>query len=459
MKKIDNLKLTTATVGALLALISAGCAEKNKNKENKVKETTGVTTTLGTTETTQTTTYTQTLKTTGVKVTTLPTTTAKVVTTTLAPKYTQELTSKETYSTNVEVATLPTTTTEQPLETTVSTETTVVTEEQPLETTTEMSNRVTLEQLNYAYEYLSENDVKSYARMITAQEVVAITHYYKPDGSLTNEIEKNFDVKLSEQDKERYDTLFEKTSKAYEECEYLYETLDVENANKLFEELISNEEYLNIKDIIKVCAYAINGYMKCELITDPTKYIIEDNSIIFHNGIKMCNAFPATNETDVYEPFTVMNHFGVQSEDTTDEKEFMQSYGVSWLLPNLIRNLRVGMDTETSAYYIFTQQGLVNEYDKFFKNIFDTYGVVSWESEYMLDERGNKNPIYFVYDENKVKYVCSTNSELYEMISCCDLLGTALRKADENKNFEYNFSELNEMIKLNKEKNIQKRIK
>ena len=153
----------------------------------------------------------------------------------------------------------------------------------------------------------TEPNERTRIRYMNVQDSYAMFSHYNIT-SLTQEIERNLHTNLTEEERLRYDTLFEKTKEKYKECLDLYELGNIEEFNRTIDEIMASKEYICLDDIIQMYAFAINGYEGNKIINNPKNYIIEENSIVI-DGIRINNVLPKHGYTDYTNPFTMLNYF------------------------------------------------------------------------------------------------------------------------------------------------------
>lgn len=290
--------------------------------------------------------------------------------------------------------------------------------------------KATQEQIDYVHEYLRENDFSSLIRMMNIQNTVQILKKCNINQNLTKEIENNFNTNLTENEKERYNTLFEKTIKKCEECEYLYEILQLDKANALFEELITNKEYINIDDAVLVYSKAVNNCFGQEIIKNPENYTFENNSIVI-DGIKINSVLPLYGIIDFSNPFEMFNHFYEESKGNSDKETInsIKSFTVKVFLLSIIRNIKIQYDDETNEFYTYTDFGLEEVLKNTNELIEENYEIVLWKYD-------DKNDLYIVYDKNGNLNICKKDSELEESILECEAIKKIVIESEINGSIE-----------------------
>jgi len=225
--------------------------------------------------------------------------------------------------------------------------------------------------------------------------------------SLTDEIRKNMNVELTEEQKQRYDTLLEKTLKKAEECKEYYESNDIDNFNISYNELCNSKEYINIDDLIEIYILAINKFYG-ENAINSKNYMIAENSIII-NGIKINNLREKQEMVDLRDPFTIINYYDVTEIYDEETMNLINSVQVKYALPTLIKNIRIGIDTNTNEFYTYSDAKLKQIIlDK--KQEINTFcDVTSWE--YDPNEQ-----TYIVYNKYGIGNKCKNDSYITNML-------------------------------------------
>ncbi len=296
----------------------------------------------------------------------------------------------------------------------------------------------------------TEPDERTNIRYMNVQDSYAMFSHYNIT-SLTQEIERNLHTNLTEEERLRYDTLFEKTKEKYKECLDLYELGNIEDFNRTIDEIMTSKEYICLDDIIQMYAFAINGYEGNKIINNPKNYIIEEDSIII-DGIRINNVLPKHGYTDYTNPFTMLNYFyenslGMSDEDTM---ELMNLYTVNIFLPYIIRDVRVGNNWETGEMYTYTNMGLEKVLSDSKARILNEYGVTNWDFNTVLHT-------YLVSDSEQNINICDNNSELYNLLENCDKIQDFNEASKIITYIGYNENKLRELFQkpYQKENNLQ----
>lgn len=294
----------------------------------------------------------------------------------------------------------------------------------------------------------TEPDENTYVRYMNVQDSYAMFSRYNMT-TLTQEIEKNLHTNLTEEERLRYDTLFEKTKEKYKECLDLYDSGNIEEFNKTIDEIITSKEYICLDDIIQMYAFAINGYEGSRIIDNPEDYVIEEDSIVI-DGIRINNILPKHGYTDYTNPFTMLNHFYENSLGMSDKNtmELMNLYTVNVFLPYIIRDVRVGKNWQNNEMYTYTNMGLEKVLSDSKTRIFNEYGVTNWDFNTVLHT-------YLVSDNEQNINICDNNSELYNLLENCDKIQDFYEASKIITYIGYNNNTLKELLQKPYEKNLQ----
>ena len=225
--------------------------------------------------------------------------------------------------------------------------------------------------------------------------------------SLTQEIEEYIGIELTEEQKLRYDTLLENTQNKAEECKKYYESNDIDNFNISYNELCNSKEYINIDDLVEIYALAINK-LYGENVINNENHMIAENSIII-NGIRINNLREKQETVDLLDPFTIINYYDVTERYDKETMNLMNSLQVKVALPTLIKNIRIGIDTNTNEFYTYSDAKLKEIILNKKQEINTNCDVNSWE--YDIDEQ-----TYIVYNKYGVGNKCKNNSYITNML-------------------------------------------
>lgn len=231
--------------------------------------------------------------------------------------------------------------------------------------------------------------------------------YANSVNSLTEEINLYMNIELTEEQKQRYDTLLDKTLKKAEECKKYYGTFDNENFKKSYNELCNSKEYINIDDIVEIYALAINK-LYGEDVVNNENYMITDNSLII-NGMKINNLSEKQEAVDLLDPFTVINYYDMSEEYDKDTMNLMNSLQVKMALLSVIKNIRIGIDANTNELYTYSASKLSQTINNKKQEICENCDVYSWE--YDINEQ-----TYIVYDKYGIGNKCKNNSYITNML-------------------------------------------
>lgn len=257
--------------------------------------------------------------------------------------------------------------------------------------------------------------------------------------SLTDEIREYMNIELTEEQKQRYDTLLEKTLGKAEECKNYYEANDIISFNASYNELCRSKEYINIDDLIEIYVLAVNKFYG-ENVINSENYMITDNSLII-NGIKINNLTKKQEAVDVQNPFTIINYYDSNEKYDEETMNLMNSLQVKLALPTLIKNIRIGIDTNTNEFYTYSEASLKETILNKKQEISTNCDVTSWE--YDPNEQ-----LYIVYNKYGIGNKCKNNSYITNMLD--DIF--ELEQFQKNTDYCDNIEEIKDIINKEEQK-------
>jgi len=257
--------------------------------------------------------------------------------------------------------------------------------------------------------------------------------------SLTDEIREYMNIELTEEQKQRYDTLLEKTLSKAEECKNYYELNDIISFNASYNELCRSKEYINIDDLIEIYVFAVNKFYG-ENVVNSENYMITDNSLII-NGIKINNLTKKQEAVDVQNPFTIINYYDSNEKYDEETMNLMNSLQVKLALPTLIKNIRIVMDTNANEFYTYSEASLKETILNKKQEISTNCDVTSWE--YDPNEQ-----LYIVYNKYGIGNKCKNNSYITNMLD--DIF--ELEQFQKNTDYCDNIEEIKDIINKEKQK-------
>ena len=275
-----------------------------------------------------------------------------------------------------------------------------------------MSEEPKLEQTSDVQEE-KQLDQKSSERMAIIQESYEKLINSGVSNDLAYELIKR-GYNITEEEKERYYYLYDKTVEDYKSCKELYESFEVEKANITYEKLLKNEDLANMQDIIFVYAKAVNNAAQTEIINDYKNYKIEDGFIIIDN-VKISSILPQHDFNDYSNTFVLFN---CENQEAT-------SFEKTMFLISTIKDLQVEYNNETNEAYAYTMKGLRNSYNYAKGNIESKYEITSWY-------RDPVNNVYVASDVNGNRLPYNDNSEIGQAIKNCVEIKNIVVASDAN---------------------------
>ena len=380
-EKVEKSKEVSQDIKGIMDVIEE--ATKNKTETTPIVNET-------TTQTTQTTTH-----------TTTPTTTQTTISSSTRIESTKTSVSNQTTS-----SVSNQTTSSVPSQTTATSKTEIkkeqsLTQTTPTQTTQTSTQTTEVVRKKMDQNYFRYNDMQDVETLLDSTKITNLSEF----------IEEKMNVNLSEEQKERYDTLIEKTINRAKECQNAYIEGNIEEFEKIYDDITNNKEYICLDDIIEIYSIAVNKYYGENIINNPKNYVIGDNSITI-DGIKITNMLPKKEQIDFLDTFSLINYYYKDQQEMCDKQtiEKTNSLYTKIFLPLLINNIRIGRDINTDEIYSYTDNSMINLMNKKEDEIKKELNIESWNYD-------NKSDSFIVYDKENNINIYNNNSDIYEILN------------------------------------------
>ena len=276
----------------------------------------------------------------------------------------------------------------------------------------------------------TEINEKEFVKYMNVQDLYTnLTTYIYTNrvNTITDEIREYMNVELTEEQKERYDTLLEKTLEQTEKCIKFYEANDINNFKKTYDRLCTSSECINIKDLVEIYALAINKLYDEDLLTNEN-YNITDNSLII-DGVKINNIRKREDEVDTKDPFTVLNYYSDNEYHDEETMDIINILEVKMAVLSAIKNVRITLDTNTNELYTYSKESLKKHIIEKKQQLSSECDVFSWEYDIEQDA-------YIVYNKYGIGNICKNNSYITNALDDIFELEQFQRYSDQSDNIE-----------------------
>ena len=211
--------------------------------------------------------------------------------------------------------------------------------------------------------------------------------------SLSEALELNYNVKLSDAQKARYDTIMKDTYDAYKRGIAAYESGDLDTFRKICDEVLKDKKYLNLDDFVDILALNINK--QGNYIKNSKNYKIEDGKLII-DGITVDGLFS--------------NSKGINPNNAISLISFYDNCRTSDYRTLDIMQVPIFESKEATRPSNFTlvDNGTVYAYDndflkKTFDDIYADYSSVTGLDRFHFERTSDGSSILYGYDKNNNK--------------------------------------------------------
>lgn len=139
----------------------------------------------------------------------------------------------------------------------------------------------------------------------------ALAHFGSKFSSLSAALEAN-GLKLSPEQKARYDTIIDDTYNVYKKGIASYEAGDMEAFRSICDEVLNSKKYLNLDDLVDIIALNIN--IQGDYIKDSSNYSIEDGKLII-DGYTVDGLLSSHNYVDSNDLMSLIKFYDMKDSD------------------------------------------------------------------------------------------------------------------------------------------------
>ena len=112
--------------------------------------------------------------------------------------------------------------------------------------------------------------------------------FNKDNESLSSALESTYGIKLSDRQKNRYDSIMKDTYEAYKKAISAYESGDMSTFREIRDEVLNGKKYLNLDDLVDILSININ--LQGDYIKDSSKYSINNGKLVI-DGVTVDSIF------------------------------------------------------------------------------------------------------------------------------------------------------------------------
>lgn len=255
----------------------------------------------------------------------------------------------------------------------------------------------------YSVRYNSEYE--SYSLM---QDTVGFVfngyNYGHSSVSLTEAIESNYGVQLSDKQKARYDTLINDTYVAYQNGIAAYEEGRVSDFRKICSDILIDKKYMNLDDLVDITSININ--LQGDIIKNPKNYSFSDGKVII-DGINVKRLFE---DDTMAEAFDVLKLYSDSNMNETSVLAIMRVPVA--IIKEAIKPSSYSLIVDGSVY-AYTSDKLKEKYDRFNDYFTEKIGLTDFGIEHVTDSQA----LYYGFDNNSNKQYIDNNSEYLRDLS------------------------------------------
>lgn len=224
--------------------------------------------------------------------------------------------------------------------------------------------------------------------------------YSRNHGSLSDTLEETYNVKLSPEQKTRYDTIIDDTRNAYQEGIDAYKEGRVSDFRHICKEILVDKKYLNLDDVVDIISINLNSQEK--LINNSKDYSISDGKLVI-DGKNIEKLIPEDYEC-VLDYIDLYN----KSSDTTvlDIMRAPKAVVMEAINPTSFSIMTDG------TYYGYNNKILKNkisEIEQFFEN--------STGLNNLGYEKAGAEVVFYGFDESGNKQIVSNDNEDIKALS------------------------------------------
>lgn len=225
-----------------------------------------------------------------------------------------------------------------------------------------------------------------------------------PSISLTDSIESNYGVKLSDLQKARYDTLINDTYVAYQSGIAAYEDGRVSDFRKICSDILVDKKYMNLDDLVDIMSININ--LQGDIIKNSDNYSFSDGMVII-DGINVEKLFEDDTMT---EAFNVLKLYSDSNMNDTSVLAIMRVPVA--IIKEAIKPSSYSLIVDGSVY-AYTSDKLKEKYDRSNDYFTEKIGLTDFGIEHVT----NSQALYYGFDKNSNKQYIDNNSEYLRDLS------------------------------------------
>ena len=230
--------------------------------------------------------------------------------------------------------------------------------------------------------------------------------------SLTDALESTYGVKLSAEQRARYDTIMKDTSDIYKKGIELYKSGHVAEFRKICDDILKKKKYLNLDDLVDIISMNINSQ---EVVINNSKdYTISPGKLEI-DGITIQSLFTLPSYVDQKDVMSLVDMYNGCDEDDLRVLDIMQ-------VPIFVSKQAINPCNFTmlnnNSVYSYNSDELGKKFDEIENHYKDAEGIRNFSTDFI-----NGEVVLIGYDENSNKVDLSNSMlkdeemQLYQYIN------------------------------------------
>jgi len=239
----------------------------------------------------------------------------------------------------------------------------------------------------------------------------ALNRFNSNYDSLSAALESSFNVKLSDSQRDRYDTIMKDTYEVYKKGIEAYDAGDISAFRKICDEVLNSNKYLNLDDLVDILSININ--LQGDYIKDSSNYSIKDGKLII-DGITVDGLFSSPNYVDYRDLMSLIKMYDGRDKSDTRVLDIMQ---IPIFVSKLSTNPANFTLVSNNSVYAYDHEELMNRINGIDNYYSSCVGLDRFNIDYVNGER-----ILCAYDKDNNRININDNEYASEIKQYLDYL-------------------------------------